>query len=131
MNQHRIAAVPALCAIAMALSACGMSPMTKTDAPPPPVEASFDAKTNMLNWTVTYAGLSGPATAAHFHGPAMPGANAGVVVPITGALASPIKGSAVLTAAQAADLVAGKWYVNVHTAANPGGEVRGQVTAAP
>jgi CHRD domain len=164
MNQHRLAAIPALFAVAMALSACGMSPMTstKTDAPPPPamaakpmaaatmsaslsgaaevppvagsgsgtVEASFDAKTNMLNWTVTYTGLSGPATAAHFHGPAMPGANAGVVVPITGALASPIKGSAVLTAAQAADLMAGKWYVNVHTAANPGGEVRGQVTAA-
>lgn len=95
------------------------------------VEASFDAKTSMLNWTVTYAGLSGPVTAAHFHGPAMPGANAGVVVPLTGALASPIKGSAVLTAAQAADLMAGKWYMNVHTAANPGGEVRGQVTAAP
>jgi hypothetical protein len=94
-------------------------------------EVSFDAKTNMLNWTVTYAGLSGPVTAAHFHGPAMAGANAGVVVPITGPLVSPIKGSAVLTAAQAADLMAGKWYVNVHTAANPGGEVRGQVASAP
>jgi hypothetical protein len=61
----------------------------------------------------------------------MAGANAGVVVPITGPLVSPIKGSAVLTAAQAADLMAGKWYVNVHTAANPGGEVRGQVASAP
>jgi hypothetical protein len=95
------------------------------------MEATFDAKTNMLNWTVTYSGLSGPVTAAHFHGPAMPGANAGVVVPLTGPLVSPIKGSAVLTAAQTADMMAGKWYVNVHTAANPNGEVRGQVAAAP
>jgi CHRD domain len=95
------------------------------------VEASFDAKSSTLSWTVTYTGLSGPATAAHFHGPAMPGANAGVAVPIAAPLTSPIKGSAVLTAAQAAELTAGKWYVNVHTAANPGGEVRGQVIAAP
>ncbi|MDB5424047.1 MAG: hypothetical protein JWQ29_1463, partial [Phenylobacterium sp.] len=43
---------------------------------------------------------------------------------------SPIKGTATLTDAQIADLNAGKWYFNVHTAANPGGEIRGTVTAA-
>jgi len=40
---------------------------------------------------------------------------------------SPASGKATLTAPQIADLEAGKWYVNVHTAANPGGEIRGQV----
>ena len=53
--------------------------------------------------------------------------NAGVAVPITGIATSPVEGSATLTDAQAADLVAGKYYVNIHTAANPGGEIRGQV----
>jgi hypothetical protein len=65
--------------------------------------------------------------AGHFHGPAAAGANAGVALGFTGSVESPIKGSATLTPAQLADLTAGKWYVNLHTAANPGGEVRGQV----
>ena len=63
---------------------------------------------------------------AHFHGPAMPGANAGVAVPFPNA-ASPAAGETILTPVQVNDLMAGKWYVNVHTAANPGGEIRGQV----
>ena len=95
------------------------------------VEASLNKQTNELSWTVTYSGLSGPATGAHFHGPAMAGANAGVVVPMTGSLTSPIRGVASLTAAQVADLMAGKWYVNLHTAANPNGEIRGQIPARP
>ncbi|MEO6781607.1 MAG: CHRD domain-containing protein, partial [Bradyrhizobium sp.] len=66
-------------------------------------------------------------TAAHFHGPAEPGKNAGVAVAIPSASTSPVEGSATLTDAQAADLEAGKYYVNIHTAANPGGEIRGQV----
>ena len=96
------------------------------------VETAFNKQTNELSWIVTYQGLSGPLTAAHFHGPAMPGANAGVVVPVAaGITASPIKGSATLTPAQAADLSAGKWYLNLHTAANPGGEVRAQIAPQP
>jgi hypothetical protein len=92
--------------------------------------ASLDTATKMLTWDVEYSGLSGPATAAHIHGPADPGANAGVVVPFTGNLGSPIKGSATLTDAQIAQLEAGKWYVNIHTDANKGGEIRGQLVRA-
>jgi hypothetical protein len=89
--------------------------------------ASLDTSTKTLTWTVDYSGLSGPATAGHIHGPADPGANAGIVVPFTGNLASPIKGSASLTDAQIAQLEAGKWYVNIHTEANKPGEIRGQL----
>ena len=92
------------------------------------VQASLDKQTNMLTWTVTYSGLSGPAKAAHFHGPAADGQNAGVAVPLTGSLSSPISGSASLTNAQASELMAGMWYLNVHTEANPNGEIRGQLT---
>jgi hypothetical protein len=91
-------------------------------------DIDYDAATKKLSWKVTYSGLSGPATAAHFHGPAEAGKNAGVVVAIPNATSSPAEGSATLTDAQAADLMAGKYYVNIHTAANPGGELRGQVT---
>jgi len=91
-------------------------------------DLNYDAVSKKLSWTVTYSGLSGPATAAHFHGPAEAGKNAGVAVPIPNAAASPVKGEATLTDAQAADLLGGKYYVNIHTAANPGGEIRGQVT---
>ena len=89
---------------------------------------NFIPTTKKLTYTLTYSGLTGPATAAHFHGPAAPGKNAGVQVAIPNATSSPVKGSATLTAAQAADLEAGKYYINIHTAANPGGEIRGQVT---
>lgn len=89
---------------------------------------SFDTASKKLTWKLTYSGLSGPATAAHFHGPAEAGKNAGVAVAIPGAGTSPADGSAILTDAQAADLMAGKYYVNVHTKEHPGGEIRGQVT---
>ena len=89
--------------------------------------ATYDPASKKLSYTVNYKDLSGPATAAHFHGPADAKTNAGVVVPVNGAVTSPIKGEATLTDAQAADLAAGRWYFNIHTAANPPGEIRGQV----
>ena len=88
---------------------------------------SYNEGTRSLSWKIYYSGLSGPATAAHIHGPADASANAGVAVNLGAAGSSPIVGSATLTEAQAADLAAGKWYVNVHTQGNPGGEIRGQV----
>lgn len=91
---------------------------------------TLDTATKTLTYTVTFDGLSGQATAAHFHGPAAKGVNAGVVVPLSSPVVSPDHGTATLTDAQIKDLEAGNWYVNVHTAANPGGEIRGQVMRA-
>jgi hypothetical protein len=90
-------------------------------------DATFDPATKVLTYTLTFEGLSGPATVAHLHGPAPRGQNAGVLVPIGKDIASPVSGSATLTDEQVADLKARKIYVNVHTAANPGGEIRGQL----
>ena len=90
--------------------------------------ATLDTATKVLSYTVIFHGLTGPAAAAHFHGPAASGVNAGVAIPIGGkGPESPVSGTATLTDAQIKDLEAGMWYVNVHTAANPGGEIRGQV----
>ena len=89
-------------------------------------DAWLDKSTNVLSWKISFSGLTGPATAAHFHGPAAAGANAGVVIPFSSST-SPLEGQATLTPAQAADLLAGKWYANVHTATNKGGEIRGQM----
>jgi hypothetical protein len=104
------------------------------DSPNPPnlttgkgtVSATL-TKTKAFTYNATYAGLTGPAVAAHFHGPAVLGANAPPTVPNP---ANPIAGAATLTDAQIADLQVGKWYFNVHTAAHPGGEIRGQLKAA-
>jgi CHRD domain len=92
---------------------------------------SFDPATRVVTWTVTYSGLSGPATMAHFHGPAAKGENGGVQIWLTEKgkpVESPIKGRATLTPEQAKDFASGKWYVNVHTEQHPGGEIRGYVT---
>ena len=94
------------------------------------VTATYDPATKVLTWEGNFSGLSGPATAAHFHGPAEVGKNAAPAVWISEKgqnLASPFKGTATLTDAQAADLEKGLWYANVHTDANKGGEIRGQV----
>jgi hypothetical protein len=95
------------------------------------VGGSYNRQTNMLTYNITWTGLSGNATAAHFHGPALAGATAPPVITLT--LTSPnasgnASGSATLTEAQEADLLAGKWYFNAHTADNPDGEIRAQVS---
>jgi hypothetical protein len=95
-------------------------------------EMTYDPSSKVLKYTVNYSGLSGPATAAHIHGPAASGANGGVLVPLTQQgqpVSSPITGQATLDDAKAQAIMSGQGYVNVHTAANPGGEIRGQVMA--
>ena len=91
------------------------------------VTATYDTDSKKLTWKGSYSGLTGPATAAHFHGPASAGKNAGVMVPISPNGPS-FEGSATLNDAQAKALMDGDMYVNVHTAANKGGEIRGQLT---
>jgi CHRD domain len=88
--------------------------------------ATLDTDSKLLSYSVTFADLTGPALGAHFHGPTDSGKNAGIVLPFK-TVQSPIEGTATLTENQAADLLAGKWYANIHTSANPGGELRGQM----
>ena len=92
------------------------------------VDAALNKDTMLLRWKVSYTGMTGNPTAGHFHGPAEVGANTGVALGWANPITNGMEGSATLTAAQAADLMAGKWYANIHTAANPGGELRGQMT---
>jgi CHRD domain len=93
--------------------------------------ATFDTETKEFKYRIEFNGLSGPVVAAHFHGPAAVGANAGPQLAIKGSpVLSPIEGNATLTPEQAKDLVDGKWYFNLHTSANPGGEIRGQIIKA-
>jgi CHRD domain len=91
---------------------------------------TYDPATRLLTWDVSYKGLSGAATMAHFHGPGMQGKNGPPVIWLSekGApVGDPIKGQATLTPEQAQQMTAGEWYINVHTQANPNGEIRGQV----
>jgi hypothetical protein len=87
---------------------------------------TLNTQTKVLDYDITYSGLSGPATMAHIHGPAATGANAPVMYPFPNP-ASPIKGQATLNDATVSAIMDGKAYVNVHTAANKAGELRGQI----
>jgi hypothetical protein len=145
----------AVCAV-LALAACSLITPAKDDAPvaegtlfgavlsgryevPPAnsrgaqgtAEVRYVPENHLLTWNVAFSGLTSPATAAHVHGPATASGNAGIVLTLTPRNAfqvdSPLRGSATLTDAQAADLVAGKWYVDIHTGNNPSGEIRGQL----
>jgi hypothetical protein len=83
-----------------------------------------------LKWKLTYAGLTGPATAAHIH-MAAKGKSGNVVVPLCGgtpACKSGLRGTATLTAAEKTAFKKHLLYVNVHTAKNPNGEIRGQLS---
>jgi len=91
------------------------------------LSATFDPDTKDFDYKVEYQGLTGPASAAHFHAPASKGQNAPVSVPMTGSLASPIAGKTKLTSEQSDALSNGKMYFNVHTEAHKSGEIRGQL----
>lgn len=104
-----------------------------SDVPPKSVQgtgavhARLDTATRKLTWTATWKGLTGPVTAAHFHGPAAAGSNGPVALSWGQAPDSPFKGSATLTPTQMSQLQAGQWYANLHTEQNKAGEIRGQM----
>jgi hypothetical protein len=81
---------------------------------------------NKLHWKLTFSKLSGAATAAHIHLGAM-GKAGNVIVPLCGPCKSGASGTATLTAALKKDFTKHLLYVNVHTAKNPAGEIRGQL----
>ena len=93
---------------------------------------TIDTVSGLLSWTISWAGLSGLAGGAHFHAPAAPGSTAGVAVNVgnISGLTPPTTGSAILAPFQVTAFVDGLYYINVHTALNPGGEIRGQVGVA-
>jgi hypothetical protein len=87
----------------------------------------FDTVSKVLSWSVSYQDLTGECTDAHFHGPAPAGVDNAPTVAMS-CSASPLAGSsAALNETQEAQLLSGQWYINIHTAAHPGGENRGQV----
>ncbi len=133
MRNTLYAAVAAVTLLAAGAASAQMAHYSATLKGADGVKGTGDVQAMLMDktftYTATYSGLTGPAVAAHFHLAATPGGNGPPVVPAV-VTASPIKGTATLTDAQIADLNAGKWYFNVHTAANPGGEIRGTVTAA-
>ena len=91
---------------------------------------TFDTDTSLLSWNISWTPLESGETAAHFHGPALPGQNAGVEVGI-GVESNPAIGEATLSAQEQSDMLAGLWYINIHSNAFPSGEIRGQVNVVP
>jgi CHRD domain len=94
------------------------------------VSAVFDGMN--LKVTGSFKGLTGVATLAHLHGPAGKTASAGVMFPLefkndATAGSGTLSGSVMLMGDQGAALKAGQLYINVHTAANAKGELRGQL----
>jgi hypothetical protein len=79
-----------------------------------------------LTWKLTFSGLTGPATAAHIHMGAR-GKAGNVIVPLCGPCKSGAHGTTTVSAAVKKAMATHHAYVNVHTAKNPNGEIRGQV----
>jgi CHRD domain/Secretion system C-terminal sorting domain len=98
------------------------------------VAGSYDPKSGLLGIKVTYAGLAANASSAHIHRAAR-GVNGGVQIDFAplgftfGAQSGTFSKVILLTAAQAADLLAGNLYANIHNASFPGGEIRAQLNA--
>jgi Cu/Zn superoxide dismutase len=130
-----IAAVTVLCAgSAFAATEKFTATLAASSEVPPTTSAgsgtatvSLDTASHEITYDVTFKGLPSAATAAHIHGPAAAGKNAGVVVPLGTAPTSPIHGTAKLTPDQEKELTGGMMYVNIHTKENPSGDIRGQL----
>ncbi len=88
---------------------------------------TFDEASSLLSYSITFQGLAGVETGAHFHGPAAPGVNAGILFPIAQTGGSKVGSVGPLSKEQAADLKKGLLYINIHTDTATAGEIRGQV----
>jgi hypothetical protein len=135
---------PIVSVLALSVAGCTGQPATKTfhvdlagSHEVPPVNSlgsgtadlTFDPATKQLFWKINYSELTSDATAAHIHGPARPGDNAGVLVNLApGGMKNPLEGSAPLADEQVDYLMLGRTYINIHTTQNKGGEIRGQIT---
>jgi hypothetical protein len=93
------------------------------------VTVMLDTATHEVTVDLTFSGFASDVTAAHIHGPAEAGKNAGVVVPLGNAPKSPVHVTAKLTEEQQKQLESGMMYVNIHSKSNPSGAVRGQLMA--
>jgi hypothetical protein len=93
---------------------------------------TFDHTTSVLSINILFNGMTSGTTAAHFHGPAAAGVNAGVLIPLvgfpTGVTSGMYSNAYILTPTQTAHFLAGLMYLNIHTSTFPGGEIRGQLT---
>lgn len=89
--------------------------------------AALDTATHELTYDVSFKGFASDVTAAHIHGPADAGKNAGVVLPLGNSPKDPIHGTVKLTPEQEQQLTAGLCYVNVHSKNFPSGAIRGQL----
>jgi hypothetical protein len=142
MGIKRLAIVPLAAVAMMAFSGAAMAKTVMLEGqfgaeglpgstPSGMVTASLNTSTDVLKYSISYAGLSGPVLAAHFHGPAGVGKNAKVLVPIKGPYMSGMSGMAKVTPAVAKDLMMGMTYVNLHTKMAPMGEARAQMVVTP
>lgn len=102
-----------------------------TTHPTGDVTATLDTDTHSLHYTINYAGLSGPVTVAHFHGPAKPGVSAGVLQPIAGPFQTGMSATVTVSADTQKALLSNLSYVNLHTQAYPKGEARAQMIVKP
>ncbi len=117
---------PPATAIRLVASLTASQEVPKQAVKAPAAKGSFTGTLTgtKLTWSLSFRKLTGPATAAHIH-LGRPGKAGPVVVPLCGPCTSGMKGSATLTAAQVKAVLGGGTYVNVHTAKNPAGEIRG------
>jgi hypothetical protein len=93
-------------------------------------EAVYRPSTHVLEYKLNLVGLSSPMVMGYLHGPARPDENVPKVSPINIPIyyyGSGVWDGVTLTPEQAAQVVAGQWYVNVMTTDHPDGEIRGQI----
>jgi len=95
------------------------------------ITGTYNKNTSILNYTITWTGLSAAPVAMHLHSAADPGIAAPIKIPINNFTAAPsgtiTKTDTLKTDVDRADFLLGKWYYNLHTPSNPGGEIRGQI----